>query len=139
MSFWNSLGGAWLADGSLRKAQKSVRGKMMRIVVITTAIALLAAGAGMLTHDLSMYRDSWVADLDTQASILASSTASALVSGDRTVAQRNISAVQARSTVLVVALYTSDGKLYASFTRPGEPPPPVQLQAVLRTARVTGG
>jgi len=51
---------------------------MMRIVVTTTAIALLAAGAGMLTHDLSVYRDSWVADLDTQASILATSTAAAL-------------------------------------------------------------
>jgi signal transduction histidine kinase/ActR/RegA family two-component response regulator len=106
---------------------------------LTTAIALLAAGIGMLTHDLSVYRDSWVADLDTQASILASSTAAALVSGDRAVAQRNVSAVQARPTVLVVALYAANGKLYASFTRPGELPPPVQLQAVLRSARVAGG
>ena len=64
-------------------ATRSVRGKMMRIVVITTAIALLAAGAGMLTHDLSVYRDSWVADLDTQSSILATSTASALIAGDK--------------------------------------------------------
>ena len=70
-------------------ASRSVRGKMMRIVVITTAIALLAAGAGMLLHDLSVYRDSWVSDLDTQSSILATSTASALISGDRTLADRD--------------------------------------------------
>jgi two-component system, sensor histidine kinase len=137
--FWNTLAEDWLARGSLRPAQKSVRGKMMRIVVTTTAIALLAAGSGMLTHDLSVYRDSWVADLDTQASILATSTAAALMSGDRNVADRNVDALQARPTVLVAALYTANGRLYASFVRSGEPPPPLQLQAVVRATRVVGG
>ncbi|MBS0418474.1 MAG: response regulator [Proteobacteria bacterium] len=139
MSFWNSVTGSWLGSGPLRTAQKSVRGKMMRIVVITTAIALLAAGAGMLTHDLSVYRDSWVADLDTQSSILATSTASALLSGDRTVANRNVNAVRWRATVQVAALYSADGKLFASFVRPGEPSPPLQLQAIVRSSRVEGG
>ena len=139
MSFWNSLAGPGLTSGSLRKAQKSVRGKMMRIVVTTTAIALLAPGVGMLTHDLSVYRDSWVADLDTQSSILATSTASALMTGDRTVADRNVNAVRWRSTVLVAALYSADGKLFASFVRLGEPSPPLQLQAVVRSSRVEGG
>jgi len=139
MNFWDRVAGAWLAGGSLRKAQKSVRGKMMRIVVTTTAIALLAAGAGMLTHDLSVYRDSWVSDLDTQSSILATSTASALLTGDRTVANRNVNAVRWRATVLVAALYSADGKLFASFVRRGEPSPPLQLQAVVRSSRVEGG
>jgi len=112
---------------------------MMRIVVTTTAIALLAAGAGMLTHDLSVYRDSWMADLDTQGSILATSTASAMISGDRNIADRNVNALQARPTVLVAALYSANGRLYASFVRPGESSPPLQLQAVVRTSRVSGG
>ena len=137
--FWNTLAEDWLARGSLRQAQRSVRGKMMRIVVTTTAIALLAAGSGMLTHDLSVYRDSWVADLDTQASILATSTAAAMMSGDRNVADRNVDALQARPTVLVAALYTANGGLYASFVRSGETPPPLQLQAVVRATRVVGG
>jgi two-component system, sensor histidine kinase len=107
--------------------------------VLTTAIALLAAGAGMLTHDLSVYRDSWVADLDTQASILATSTAGALRSGDRGVVARNVDALQGRPTVLVAALYAANGKLYSSFVRPGEAPPPLQLQAVVRTSSVSGG
>src|SRR3954463_2770354 len=93
-------------------ALRSVRGKMMRIVVITTAIALLAAGTGMLAHDLSVYRDSWVADLDTQSSILATSTASALISGDRAIANRNVNAMSWRPTVLTAALYTADGRLF---------------------------
>jgi len=120
-------------------APRSVRGKMMRIVVITTAIALLAAGAGMLLHDLSVYRDSWVSDLDTQSSILGTSTASALMTGDRTVANRNVNAVRWRATLLMAALYTADGKLFASFVRPGESAPPLQLQATVRSSRVSGG
>ncbi len=136
---WNTWAEDWLARGSLRQAQKSVRGKMMRIVVTTTAIALLAAGAGMLTHDLSVYRDSWVSDLETQASILAVSSASALLGGDHSVASRNVNALQARPTVLVAALYTANGRLFASFVRPGESPPPLQLQAVVRTSRFSGG
>jgi two-component system, sensor histidine kinase len=136
---WNTLAEDWVARGAPGQAQKSVRGKMMRIVVLTTAIALLAAGIGMLTHDLSVYRDSWVADLDTQASILATSTAAALVAGDRSVADRNVAALQVRPTVRVAALYAASGKLYASFVREGETAPPLQLQAVTRAARVSGG
>jgi two-component system, sensor histidine kinase len=120
-------------------AARSVRAKMMRIVVMTTAIALLAAGAGMLTHDLIAYRDSWVSDLDTQSSILATSTASALIVGDKAAADRNVNAVRSRSTLLVVALYSADGKLLSSFVRPGEAAPPLQLQAVVRSSRVAGG
>jgi signal transduction histidine kinase/CheY-like chemotaxis protein len=135
---WNTLAEGGLARGTSGQAQKSVRGKLMRIVVLTTAIALLAAGIGMLTHDLSVYRDSWVADLDTQASILATSTAAALVAGDRSVADRNVAALQVRPTVLVTAIYAANGKLYASFVRAGEAPPPLQLQAVTRAARVSG-
>jgi signal transduction histidine kinase/ActR/RegA family two-component response regulator len=120
-------------------APRSVRGKMMRIVVITTAIALLAAGTGMLAHDLIAYRDSWVADLDTQSSILATSTASAMISGDRAIANRNVNAMSWRPTVLMAALYSSDGRLFASYMRPGESAPPLQLQAMVRSSRVSGG
>lgn len=137
--FWNRLAEHWLARGTRGPVQKSVRGKLMRIVLLTTGIALLAAGAGMLSHDLGVYRDSWVADLDTQASILATSTAAALVAGDRRVADRNVAALQVRPTVRVTALYTANGRLYSSFVRTGEPPPPLQLQAMVRTSRVSGG
>jgi signal transduction histidine kinase/ActR/RegA family two-component response regulator len=121
------------------QAERSVRGKLMRIVVLTTAIALLAAGIGMLSHDLSVYRESWIADLDTQASILATATASALVSNDQPAADRYVAALGVRPSVLVAALYLETGKLYSSFVRPGEPAPPLQLQAVLRAAKVAGG
>ena len=45
---WNTLAEDLLPRGTLGHAEKSVRGKLMRIVLLTTAIALLAAGIGML-------------------------------------------------------------------------------------------
>src|SRR5581483_7860685 len=60
-------------------------------------------------------------------------------SGDSGVAERNVAALQVRPSVLVAALYTTSGRLYASFVRSGEAPPPLQLQAVVRSARVAGG
>ena len=44
-----------------------------------------------------------------------------------------------RPTVLITALYTANGRLYASFVRTGATPPPLQLQAVTRAAKVSGG
>jgi signal transduction histidine kinase/ActR/RegA family two-component response regulator len=112
----------------------TVRGKLMAVVLLTTALALVVAGITMLTHDLSVYRQSWVSDLSTEASILALSTAPALAFDDHEVAQRNLSAMRARAAVLVAALYSPDGTLYASFVRQGASPPASRIPtAVLGT------
>jgi PAS domain S-box-containing protein len=110
----------------------------MMIVLLTTGIALLAAGIGMLTRDLSVYRKSWASDLATEAQILALSTAPALAFDDHEAAIRNLAALQARPQVLAAALYASNGTLYAQFLRLGEAAPPLQLDSSVQTIRVTG-
>jgi two-component system, sensor histidine kinase len=95
----------------------SVRGKLMRLVSVTNAIAVCVAGIGMLLYDLSVYRGSWAAELATQATILAVSVAPALEFDDHEVAQRNLEAMRVRSRLLIAALYGADGKLYAAYTR----------------------
>ena len=106
--------------------RRSVRGKLMRLVMVTNAAAVCVAGIGMLLYDLSVYRGSWAAELTTQATILAVSVAPALEFDDPEVAQRNLEAMRIRSRVLIAALYAADGKLYAAYTRSGSglaPPP----------------
>ncbi len=102
----------------------SVRGKLMRVVLMTTCIAVWVAGAAMLTQDLSVYRKSWASDLSNEAAILALSTAPALEFDDHAVAERNLGALQARPQVLVAAIYAANGKIYASYVRPGVSAPP---------------
>jgi signal transduction histidine kinase/ActR/RegA family two-component response regulator len=89
----------------------------MRVVLVTTGLAIAVAGLAMLTYDLMVYRASWAADLSTEAAILARSTAPALEFDDHDLAERNLVALQARSGVLAAALYTANGDLYAAYVR----------------------
>ncbi len=102
----------------------SVRGKLMRVVLLTTCTAVWVAGAAMLTQDLSVYRKSWASDLSNEAAILALSTAPALQFDDHAVAERNLAALQARPQVSVAAIYSANGTIYASYVRPGAAAPP---------------
>ena len=103
--------------------RNSVRGKLVGIILLTTAIVLLLSGGAMLLHDLSVFRTSWASDIATEASILALSTGPALAFDDHETAQRNLAALQARKAVLAAALYTPDRKLYAQYVKPGEAAP----------------
>jgi signal transduction histidine kinase/ActR/RegA family two-component response regulator len=116
----------------------SVRGKLIGIVLRTTAIALVVAAVAMLTYDLLSYRQSWVSDLSAEADILALSTAPAVAFDDRAVAQRNLTAMQARPAIRVAALYGMDRKLYAFYSRPGQAPPPPMLPLSRAGPMVTG-
>jgi PAS domain S-box-containing protein len=107
----------WQALSPVGRARRSVRGKVMGVVLLTTAIALLVAGSAMLTRDLGVYRQSWASDLATQASILASSTRPALEFDDHDAAERALSSLQARPEVLLAALYSANGDLYAQYSR----------------------
>ena len=106
----------------------TVRARLMRLVLLTTVLAVWVAGIAMLSVDVSMYRKSLVSELSTEASILALSTAAALEFDDKPVAERNLSALEARAGVLAAALYTARGALFASYVRPGNQPPPAVLR-----------
>jgi signal transduction histidine kinase/ActR/RegA family two-component response regulator len=119
-------------------APNSVRAKLIRIVLSTTAIALIVAAIALLTYDLSNYRQSVVSGLSAEAGILALSTAPAVAFDDRAVALRDLSAMQARAAIRVAAVYGTGGKLYAFYARPGQRPPPDTLP-VPRTGAQTRG
>ena len=128
---------SWAAR--LRRLRHSVRGKVLAAVLITTTVSVLVAAAAMLSYDVTVYRRSWVADLSTQARILARSTAPALLFDDVETAQRNLTSLQARPEVLEVALYDAQGALYASYVRPGTAPPPTTLRDPHFGTQVSGG
>jgi PAS domain S-box-containing protein len=131
--FWNRIMGRWNPLPTAERARRSVRGKLMRVVLLTTVIALVVAGIAMLTHELTVYRQSWAADLSNEAAILALSTAPALAFDDQVVAERIVSALQARPRVKVAAIYGTDGVLYASYVREGEAPPPPRVPLISGT------
>ena len=130
-SFWAELTAA-------RRTRESVRGKLMRVVSLTTVIALLVAGSALLWHELTAYRHSWTSDLTTEAAILSIAMAPALEFDDQAAAERNLVALEARPQVLVAALYLPGGELYADYVRSGASPPPRLLPNVAAGARTSG-
>jgi PAS domain S-box-containing protein len=130
-----AIGAALVAT---RHAARSVSGKLMLVVLLTTAIALLVAGTALVFHDLRENRQSWAADLATEASILALSTAPALAFDDRQAAEENLAALQARPSVRAAALYTPDGRMYASYVQRGEVGAPSSAPAAGSGVRIDG-
>ena len=62
----------------LKPIARSIRYKIVMVVLATTTAALLVAGAAMMIYDLRSYQASWVNDLNTQAGILGRASAPAL-------------------------------------------------------------
>jgi len=116
-----------LLQGRLSRARRSVRGKLMSVIFVTTAAALVFAGFAMLVRDLTVYRHDWDNEIHSEAQIIALATAPALAFDDHKLATRNLGALRANAAVLTAALYRANGALYASYLRPGEAPPPQRL------------
>ena len=117
-------------------AARTVRGKLVMVALITTAIALLVASAAFLTRDLRIYRDGLTSDLKTEASILALLTAPALAFDDQETAERNVGSLSARSAILAAAIYRANGSLYASYVRPGAARAPRTLRQIADGPRI---
>ncbi len=110
---------------SFSGTRRSLSGKLIVIMLVTTAIALATAGAALLFIDIDDNRDALASDLRTEAGIAAFAVLPALSFDDRERAQRSLSSLQARDAITAAALYTGDGTLFAQYVRPGhEPPPP---------------
>jgi signal transduction histidine kinase/ActR/RegA family two-component response regulator len=117
----------WLWPPRAAGTRRSVRSKLMIVVVQTTGVALLVASAALLVNDLANYRRVRAADLATEASILALASAPALAFDDHAAAVDSLATLRVHQAARAAALYTADGRLYAQFVRPGERPPPTQL------------
>ena len=111
----------------------------MVVMLVTTAIALSAAGAALLLTDLRDNRASQADDIATEGAILSLVMQPALSFNDLEGAQRNLNAMQARESIRVAALYTIDGTLFAQYVRPGATPAPARGPEKSSGVHVDGG
>ncbi len=106
----------------LRRFRTSISRKIMLLVLVTTASALLLSAAGLVVYDLRAYERQWTGDLNLQAEILARASAPALSFDDHKTAEKDLSIIRARREVLAAALYTDAGRLFATYLEEGQPP-----------------
>jgi signal transduction histidine kinase len=106
----------------LGSMHRSVRRKVMVLVLGTTVSALALSAAGLVVYDLRAYERQTSADMEASAEVLARSSAAALSSNDRRTAANDLKALRARADVLGAALYTRTGELLATYEKTGAPP-----------------
>jgi signal transduction histidine kinase len=99
--------------------------------------ALLLACAAFFAYDLYTFRETLERNRSIQAQIVGANTTSALAFDEPKSAEVTLSVLKASPNVLSAAVYTMDGKPFASYRRPdavggGTPPaiPPGQMQVV---------
>jgi Periplasmic sensor domain len=117
----------WRAVLSIANARRSLAGKLMVVMLVTTGIALTSAGAALLYTDLRDNRAAWAEDLRTEAAILALGVTPALSFDDHELAQRSLEALQARASISAAALYDADGGIFARYARADQAEPPQRL------------
>ncbi|MDB6001245.1 MAG: hybrid sensor histidine kinase/response regulator, partial [Rhizobacter sp.] len=97
------------------RAPRSLRTKLLGVVLLTTFVALAVALSAVVAYDLRDYHRTWTDDMSTQAELLGRMTAPALAFDDANAAKENLSLLRLRPQVRAAAVYGTRGNLFASY------------------------
>ena len=99
--------------------RRSIRAKVMLLVMATTFVALLFSGVTLVLYDLRSHQSTWVNDMVTQAEIVARASAPSLAFDDSLTAHQNLALLSVRPQIMAAALFRPDGSRFASYRREG--------------------
>ncbi len=116
----------------------SLRFKSLAVMLLTTLVSVVVALGAMVLYDLQAYHQGWVEDATAQAELLGSTSAPALSFDDPRVAQENLNLLRVQPRVRAAALYTAQGRLFASYGT-GEGAPRVPASPEAEGSRVEDG
>lgn len=115
---------------------RSIRSKLVSVVMSTTLAALLVSIAVIIGYDLRSYQRSLLNDLSTQAELVGHMTSAALTFDDPRLANENLALLRTRPSVRAAAIYDANGELFASYQAKDEARPmPRQLSGTPRSDR----
>jgi signal transduction histidine kinase/CheY-like chemotaxis protein len=101
----------------LKAQDHSISRKLTWMNMLVSSAALLLACTAFIAYDMVTFRETMVRNLSTQAQIIGSNTASALLFNDPQSAENTLSALKAAHNILSAGIYTPDGRLFASYSR----------------------
>jgi len=100
-------------------ARGSIRRKLTLVIMATSSIALLLAGAALLVYDQLSLRDHMRRDLSTLARIIGGNSTAALAFRDPAAARKVLAALEANPRIVRAAVYGPGGLLFAAYARDG--------------------
>ena len=84
--------------------------------MLVSGAALLLACSAFIGYDMVTFRIAMFRNLSTQAQIIGSNTASALLFNDPQSAENTLSALKASPEILSASIYTPDGRLFSTYS-----------------------
>jgi signal transduction histidine kinase/CheY-like chemotaxis protein/PAS domain-containing protein len=97
----------------------SIRQKLTRVAMLASSLALVFAAAAFILYDILAFRSAVVQRLSTEAEIIASNSASALLFQDPAAARGTLSGLEAETHVRAASIYDARGQLFAEYAPPG--------------------
>src|ERR1700747_1359558 len=85
--------------------------------MLVSGTALLLACTAFIAYDMVTFQANTFRNLSTQAQIIGSNTASALLFNDPQSAEKTLSALRASPEILSACIYTPDGQPFAAYSR----------------------
>lgn len=95
----------------------SIGHKLQLIILVSCGAALLVSAAAFTLYDRTTFLRAKTKDLLATAAIIGSNSTAALTFHDAKSAQETLSALQASPHVMHACIYTSDGTVFATYTR----------------------
>ncbi|HYV64209.1 MAG TPA: diguanylate cyclase, partial [Bryobacteraceae bacterium] len=109
------------APRSLTKAiqNSSIRTKLALLIAGTTSVALILAGAGLLSYESHEYRGAATREMSALAEIVAAGSTAALSFGDKQAARETLASLHGDGRLLRAVVYDKAGDSFAAYDQPG--------------------
>ena len=95
----------------------SIKHKLMFVILLTTASALLLMNTALIPYDISKSKRSLLDSLIVQAKITASNSTAALAFNDKSAAEEILSSLKASPNITDAVIYATDGSVFAGYRR----------------------
>jgi len=120
----------------------SIRHKLQGIALLTSGVALLVACVVFTILDRQTFLRVKRQDIVASAQMVGSNSTAAISFGDAKSAREILAALQAQPNVVDACIYDKDGKVFATYARPGiqrefSPPPVQQNGSAMVTQYIT--
>ena len=99
-------------------ARISIKRKLTWLMMLTSSVALLLAGAAFMASEIVSFRQRLGGDLTIMAEVLAANSTGLLTFDRPEEAREMLSSLKAVPYLQAACLYTQDGKLVAPYARP---------------------
>ena len=98
---------------------RTLRDKLIRVVLLTTLVTLALAMLAVGANTLRLHHRNLVADMRIQSELLGHMTVPALAFDDKQLARQNLDLLRLRPQIAAAGIYDAQGQLFASYQRGG--------------------